>query len=153
MLAMDARQTTLALVATLTVLGLTACNPPPRESFQQWVARDAWDSGCAEQAMIERWSGGNPHWKIEGEVYVVDVDATFKLANACKSGIPLDGIDVKALLEQGGGTISRSYKQFEVVNFKKTVEMSKCKKDEKVGWALPGKESTRCWTGPSLLGK
>jgi hypothetical protein len=151
---MHARLRTLAPIAlTLAALGLTGCNPPPRDSYQQWVARDAWDSGCAEQGMIERWTVQNARWKIEGQVYVIDVDATFKLANACKSGLTLDGIDVKELLEKGGGAITRSYKQFENVEFKKTVEMSKCEKNGKTGWSLPGKESTRCWTGPSLLEK
>ncbi len=134
-------------------LGLSACNASPRDAYQQWVARDAWDQGCAEQAMIERWSVQNGHWKIEGQVYVADVDATFKLANACKSGLTLDGINVKELMESGGGTINRSYKQFQTVDFKKTVEMSKCQKAGKTGWALPGKESARCWTGPSLVEK
>ena len=41
----------------------------------------------------------------------------------------------------------------ENVEFKKTVEMSKCQKNGKTGWSLPGKESTRCWTGPSLVEK
>lgn len=142
------------LVLSLTAaFGVTGCNPPPRDSSQQWVARDAWDSGCAEQGIIERWKVGNARWKIEGEVFVVDVDATFKLVNACKSGLTLDGVDVKALLEKGGGAITRSYKQFENVDFKGTVEMSKCQKNGKTGWALPGKESTRCWTGPSLVEK
>ncbi len=129
------------------------CNTTPRDSFQQWVARDAWDQGCAEQAMIERWAVSNGKWKIEGQVYVADVDATFKLANACKSGVTLDGIDVKELLASGGGTLNRSYKQFQTVEFKKTVEMSKCQKAGKTGWSLPGKESARCWTGPSLVEK
>jgi hypothetical protein len=142
----------LSIVALLAVgVGVTGCNPPPRDSFQQWVARDSWDQGCAEQAMVERWVVKNARWKIEGEVFVVDIDATFKLANACQGGLSLGGINVKELLEKGGGSISRSYKQFETVEFKNTVEMSKCKKADKVGWALPGKESTRCWTGPSLL--
>jgi hypothetical protein len=144
----------VSLAATLTaVFSITACNPPPRDSFQQWVARDAWDAGCAEQAMIERWSAQNARWKIEGQTYVIDVDATFKLANACQSGLTLDGINVQDLLEKGGGAIHRSYKQFENVEFKKTVEMSKCEKNGKTGWSLPGKESTRCWTGPSLVEK
>lgn len=145
------------LVSTIMLLAgvsaVTACNAAPRDSFQQWVARDAWDQGCAEQGMIEVWKAGNGRWKIEGEVYVVDVEATFKLANICTSGVPPQGIDLKALLEKGGGAIARSYKQFETVAFKQTVEMSKCKANDKTGWSLPGQESRRCWTGPTLLPK
>ncbi len=101
--------------------------------------------------MVERWVASNPRWKIEGQVFVIDVDATFKLANACQSVLPSGNIDLQKIMEQGGGAIARTYKQFEVVEFKSTVEMSKCQKDGKAGWALPGKESGRCWTGPSLL--
>lgn len=155
MVSMLPRLRTFLNVAALLgcALAVSGCKPPPRDSFQQWVARDAWDQGCAEQAMIERWSVSNPHWKIEGEVYVVDVDATFKLANACQGGMSLGGINVKELLEKGGGSISRSYKQFETVEFKGTVEMSRCQKHDDAGWAIPGKENGRCWTGPSLVEK
>lgn len=141
----------LLFVASLSALAFASgCNAPPRDSYQQWVARDAWDQNCAEQGMVERWQASNGHWKIKGEVYVFDVDATFKLANECKTN-PLQNVDVKDLMEKGGGAIRMGYKQFETVNFKKTVEMSKCQKDGDTGWALPGKESQRCWTGPTLL--
>ena len=80
----------------------------------------------------------NGHWKINDEVWSVDVDATFKLVNACTSGLPLVG---------------KAYKQFETVPFKGTVEMSKCKKGSDDGWAIPGKESSRCWTGPTLVAR
>jgi hypothetical protein len=151
MLRMHPRIRLSLCAALVTTSVLAGCNPPPRESFQQWVARDAWDPGCAEQAMIERWSVRDARWKIEGQTYAIDVDATFKLANACTSGLTLDGINVQELLERGGGAIRRSYKQFENVEFKKTVELSKCDKNGAAGWSLPGKESTRCWTGPSLV--
>ncbi|HEY1101074.1 MAG TPA: hypothetical protein VGF99_19200, partial [Myxococcota bacterium] len=99
----------LSLVAALVAVvgGLTACNAPPRDSFQQWVARDAWDQSCAEHGMIEQWKAENGRWKVEHEVYVVDVEATIKLANECSSGLPPQGIDVKALLEKGGGAVAR----------------------------------------------
>ena len=140
-----------AAAVVVSVSALTGCNVAPRDSFQQWVARDAWDHSCAEQGMIEQWKADNGHWKIKGEVYVVDVEATIKLANACASGLPTQGVNVQELLEKGGGAIARSYKQFETVTFKKTVEMSKCKSADKTGWALPGQEGRRCWTGPTLL--
>lgn len=126
----------------LAVLTLAACNGPPRESYAQWVARDAWDPTCAEQAIIETWSATNGRWKIPSEVWELDVDARFKLVNKCTSGLPLVGNIL-------GGKV---YNQFEVVPYKATVTMSKCKKDGDTGWALPGKESSRCWTGPTLLG-
>jgi hypothetical protein len=135
----------------VAITALTGCNASPRDSFQQWVARDAWDQGCAEQGMVEQWKTQNGRWKTEGQVYVIDVEATIKLANACNSVLPNGGINVADLLAQGGGAVARSYKQFETVAFKKTVEMSKCKTADKDGWSLPGQESRRCWTGPSLL--
>lgn len=119
-----------------SLLGLAACDGTPRERSMQWVARDAWDSTCAEKAMVETWSATNPRWKVKGEVYVVDVDAKFRLTDACSSGLPL---------------IGKTYKSLDVVPFKATVEMSKCTKDGQSGWALPGKESSRCWTGATLL--
>jgi hypothetical protein len=127
------------LISAFIVLGLGAgCGGAPRESFVQWVARDQWDSTCAEQAIVETWTQKNGRWKVQGEVWQVDVNASFKLVNACQSGLPLVG---------------KQYKQFEVVAFNGTVEMSKCKKDGDTGWAMPGKEGSRCWTGPTLLGK
>lgn len=130
------RLLSLAFVATGAWTLLVGCNPAPRDSFVQWVARDAWDSTCAEHAIVETFTETNRRWKIKGEVYVIDVDARFKLVNACKSGLPLIGKD---------------YQQFEVVPFKATVEMSRCKKGDADGWSLPGKEGSRCWTGPTLL--
>jgi hypothetical protein len=126
-----------ALAVSLVTLGLAGCSGTPRDSFVQWVARDAWDPTCAEQGIVEKWVARNGHWKIPKQVWAVDVDATFKLVNTCQSGLPLVG---------------KEYKQFETVPFKGTVEMSKCKKGDKDGWSLPGKESSRCWTGPTLLG-
>lgn len=152
MVAMRARSLPLIVLSLSGLVGLTACNAPPRDSFQQWVARDAWDQNCAEQGMVERWSTSNAHWKIKGEVYVFDVDATFKLANECKTN-PAANVDLKALMAGGGGAIRMGYKQFETVTFKKTVEMSKCVREGATGWSLPGKESQRCWTGPTLLPK
>ncbi|HEY4221418.1 MAG TPA: hypothetical protein VGO62_08745 [Myxococcota bacterium] len=102
----------------------------------QWVARDAWDSSCAEKAMVEQWTATNGHWKIKDSVWVVDVDAKFRMVDDCHSAIPLVG---------------KSYKTVESVPFKGTVEMSKCVKDGQDGWSLPGKEGSRCWIGPTLL--
>lgn len=128
------------VVASLVLCGLVlaGCGGSPRDSYVQWVARDAWDPTCAEAAIVERFTATNGRWKIKEEVWAVDVDATFKLVNKCSSGLPLLG---------------KEYKQFEPVVFKQTVEMSKCKKGNDSGWALPGKESSRCWTGPTLLAK
>lgn len=120
----------------VAVLGLSACEGKPADRSMQWVARDAWDSTCAEKAMVETWSATNPRWVVQGEVYAVDVDAKFRLTDDCQSGLPLVG---------------KTYKTIEVVPFKGTVEMSKCKKDGETGWSLKGKEATRCWTGPSLV--
>ncbi len=133
----DMRTSKLLLVSSLLIVA-AACGGSPRDSHAQWVARDAWDSTCAEQAIIERFTATNGRWKINNEVWAVDVDATFKLVNACKSGLPLVG---------------KEYKQFETAPYKATVEMSKCKKGNDAGWSLPGKESSRCWTGPTLVGK
>jgi hypothetical protein len=127
----------LAVMATSFVaVSLSACSGTPLQQSVQWVARDAWDSTCAEQAIVEMWKANNGRWKVQGEVWAVDVEATFKLMNKCESGLPLVG---------------KSYKQFETVQFKQPIEMSKCKKGSDSGWALPGKESSRCWTGPTLL--
>lgn len=128
----------LGTLGALVALALMAgCSGTPREQHVQWVARDAWDPTCAEKAMIETWSTENPRWKIKGEVYVVDVKASFRLTDDCKSGLPLVG---------------KSYKSLEVASYQRQgLEMSKCKKDGAVGWALPGNESSRCWTGPTLL--
>lgn len=127
-----------ALLGTLLgVLALTGCEGTPREKHMQWVARDAWDPTCAEKAMVEMWKASNPRWKIKGEVYVIDVEARFRLTDDCKSGLPL---------------IGKSYKSLEVASYKSQgLEMSRCKKDGGVGWALPGNESSRCWTSPTLL--
>jgi hypothetical protein len=134
---MRTRTPAIAALAFVSTLLAAACGGPPRDALQQYVARDAWDTTCAEQAMIEKWVAKNGRWKIEGEVWVVDVEATFKLANNCASGLPVVG---------------KSYKQFETVTFAQSVEMSRCKNPAgDVGWALPGKESSRCWAGPTLL--
>lgn len=125
-----------ALAAAAALVLTAACDGAPREGYVQWVARDAWDSTCAEKAMVETWVAANPRWKVPKEVYVVDVDAKFRLTDQCISGLPL---------------IGKGYTALEVVPFKGTVEMSRCKKNDVEGWALPGKESTRCWTGPALL--
>lgn len=127
-----------SLAVSLLALTLGGCGGSPRDSYVQWVARDAWDPTCAEAAIVERFTAQNGRWKIKDEVWAVDVDATFKLVNKCASGLPLLG---------------KEYKQFETVAFQQTIEMSKCKKADATGWSLPGKESSRCWTGPTLLGK
>ena len=115
----------------------SGCSTSPRDQYVQWVARDAWDSTCAEQAIVESFKGENRRWKIENQVYLVDVTARFKLVNPCNSGLPIVG---------------KQYKQFETADFKQTVEMSSCAKGGEKGWSLTGKESSRCWTGPTLLG-
>ncbi|MBM4282888.1 MAG: hypothetical protein FJ137_19770 [Deltaproteobacteria bacterium] len=123
----------VTFAAALLVVG---CGVPPRDSFQQYVARDAWDPTCAEQAMIERWTTTNPRWAVEGRVWAVDVQATFKMANECTSKLP-------------AGLV---YKQFQTVPFTATVAMASCKDAAgSAGWSLPGRESTRCWTGATLL--
>lgn len=123
------------LCLPILALGLAACHSAPRQSHVQWVARDAWNADCADKAIVERWVADNGHWKIKGEVWVVDVDATFKLGNDCKSGL-----------------LGKSFKAYESVSFQKDgLEMSRCKRDGEDGWSLPGKESERCWTGPTLL--
>ncbi|MBI1947149.1 MAG: hypothetical protein HYS27_15745 [Deltaproteobacteria bacterium] len=125
------------LGALSSLVALAGCGGAPREQHVQWVARDAWDPTCAEKAMIEMWQADNPRWKIKGEVYVVDVQAKFRLTDDCKSGLPLVG---------------KSYRSLEVASYQRqALEMSKCKKNGAVGWALPGNESSRCWTGPTLL--
>lgn len=126
----------ILVVALGALFTLTACEGAPAQRSMQWVARDAWDSTCAEKAMIETWSATNPRWEVQGEVYAVDVDAKFRLTDDCDSGLPLVG---------------KKYKTIDAVQFKQTVTMSKCKKDGDTGWSLKGKESTRCWTGPSLV--
>jgi hypothetical protein len=135
-----ARNSVVVLARCLAVgaiVVLSGCGSPPREALQQYVARDAWDATCAEQAMVEKWSAKNARWAIDAQLWVVDVDATFKMANACTSGLPVVG---------------QAYKQFQTIPFKKTVEMAKCTDAQGTsGWALPGRETTRCWTGPTLL--
>jgi hypothetical protein len=126
-------------LAAACLLLLTACEGTPREQYVQWVARDAWDSTCAEKAMVEVWKAENKRWKTEGQVYVADVQATFRMTDDCQSGLPIVG---------------KQYKALEKVPFVKAgLEVSRCKKDGADGWALPGKEGSRCWTGPTLLAK
>jgi len=121
-----------------TVAAVAACEGPPTDQKMQWVARDAWDSTCADKAMVEKWVATNGHWKIKDSVWVADVDATFRLTDDCASGLPLVG---------------KTYKTMEKAELKKTVEMSKCKdKDGETGWSLPGKEGSRCWTKPAPPG-
>ncbi len=124
------------LAAVVSLLVAAGCDGPPSDQRMQWVARDAWDHTCAEKAMVEQWKVSNGHWKIKGEVWVADVDAVFRLTDDCASGLPL---------------IGKKYKTLEKAPFKGTVEMSRCKKDGETGWSLPGKEGSRCWTGPTLL--
>lgn len=126
-----------SFLMVVVVMMVAACDGIPAQRSMQWVARDAWDTTCAEKAMVETFSAQNARWQIKGEVYVADVDARFRLIDNCSSGLPLVG---------------KEYQTIDVVPFKGSVAMSKCKKDGATGWALPGKESTRCWTGPSLLG-
>lgn len=126
----------LGLAVAIATLSLAGCDGPPREASIQWVARDAWDPTCAEKAMVETWKVTNPRWTIPKQVYAVDVDAKFRLTDQCASGLPLVG---------------KSYRSLDVVPFAGTVELSRCKKNDEEGWSLPGKESSRCWTGPKLV--
>jgi hypothetical protein len=119
--------------AALALVAVTGCVAAPREAAVQYVARDAWDSTCAGQAIVEQWSQQGGDWKVKGEVYQVQVAATFKLVNKCT------------------GKDGREYAQFETVRFESTVELSPCKKSGTKGWSLPGKQETRCWTGPTPL--
>jgi hypothetical protein len=129
---------TLLVFCVLSVVGVVVggCGGSPRDALQQYVARDAWDPTCAEQAMIEKWTTTNARWAVEGKVWAVDVQATFKLANECTSKLP-------------AGLV---YKQFQTIPFTATVEMAACKDSAgTAGWSLPGRQATRCWTGPTLL--
>lgn len=118
---------TLATAATF----LTACETKPQDRYMQWVARDAWNPQCADQAMVEVWKASTPEWKEKGKSVTVDVDATFKLANDCEVG----------------GAKLEAFKSFQ---FKQTVEMVKCETGGKDGWALAATPD-RCWTGPKLF--
>jgi hypothetical protein len=124
------RRITLLLAVASVTLGLSACETKPRESYVQWVARDAWNPQCADQAMVEVWKASNPEWKEKGKSVTVDVDATFKLGNDC---------EVK-------GAKLEAYKSFQ---FKQSIEMVKCTAAGKDGWALAATPD-RCWTGPKL---
>lgn len=108
-----------------------SCAQGPRDQFVQWVARDAWDQGCAHAAIIEKWDVTNRRWSDDKARYLVDVNATFKLVNPCETG--------------AGG---RTYKQFETAEFHVSgLEMEKCAGvDEQSGWGLVG---GRCLTGPN----
>jgi hypothetical protein len=120
--------TLIAAFCTLAV----GCDSPPRNHYIHWVTRDAWEPGCAQQAAVEKIVVTNAHWKEEGKIYSVDVDATYKLINPCNQG-------------QNG----KSYRQFESVDFnRKGIEMVRCKRNGKEGWSLKDREVDLCWTGP-----
>jgi hypothetical protein len=146
------------LLGLLCCLGLLACEGRPNKRHVEWVARDAWDSDCAEQAIIEKFKTANPKWKVKGEVWQVDVEATFKLVNECTSKSALsdpkklaDGLKELAKGETKKIT-GHTYKQFESLDFaKKPLEMSRCKVNGEDGWSLPGQEGERCWVGPKLV--
>jgi len=117
----------LAVAATLAA----GCNTSPPQTHLEWVARDAWDVGCAHAATVERFTIVKKGFVPESEVYRVDIDAAFKLINPCT-------------------TSSRGapYKQFESVPFVGTAKMVRCESDGKKGWALEGR-ADRCWSGPT----
>ncbi len=120
-------------LSILVVAGVTGCDAAPRNAAVEWVTRDAWDVGCAHAATVETFKVNERGWKVKGEVYSVDVDATFKLINPCDTG--------------AGG---KSYKQFESVKFsQKDIEMVLCEREGVKGWALQGMADSRCWTGPT----
>lgn len=112
-----------------------ACDAEPRDRHIQWVARDAWNPLCADKAIVERWVQSNGSWKVQGKVWQVDVDATFKMGNDCEG--------------QGETPAIPAYQS---VNFMRpALEMVPCRKGGEDGWALPGQENDRCWTSPKLL--
>lgn len=117
------------VAAACALVVVSGCNPKPRQEHVQWVARDAWNAKCAEVALVERFKQENLTWAEKGQRAKVDVDATFKLGNDCEGLKAYQSFDFKV---QG-------------------LELVKCSASGKDGWALPGKESTRCWTGPKLL--
>ncbi|MCP4502257.1 MAG: hypothetical protein GY822_20055 [Deltaproteobacteria bacterium] len=134
------RYLSLRLVALVVVVLplLSACSGEPGKTYIEWVARDAWSQNCARKAAVETFEMEKKGWKVKDQIFLVDVKATYKLIDDCK-GFPL---------------IGKSYKASESVKFeKKGLEMSKCKLDGKDGWSIPGKESKRCWTGPTSVGE
>lgn len=112
----------------LAVSALCACHSPPRAEYVQWVARDAWNSRCAELAIVERFRHDPAEWIEEGVKARVNVDATFKLANDC------EGL--------------KAYQSFDFALA--GLEMIRCDAAGSSGWALATKPD-RCWTGPKLL--
>jgi hypothetical protein len=128
------RRTALYSAVALAALVLSACGAKPRAQNVQWVARDAWNSSCAELAIVEVWKAGELKWKEKGESLTVDVDAKFKLTNDC---------------DAGGATL-KAYTSFP---FKQTIEMHRCEVEGKSGWSLPGMQKTRCWAGPKPVGE
>jgi hypothetical protein len=119
------------LLVLCALVPLAGCQQGPRNQFIHWVARDAWDPGCAHAAIIEKWQDNNRQWAERYTRYTLDVDATFKLVNPCATG-------------KNGKT----YQQFETVSFKVSqLEMVKCEtSDGTEGWSTPG---GRCLTGPN----
>jgi hypothetical protein len=125
---------TLFGLAALVASG-AACDAAPRDRHIQWVARDAWNPGCADKAIIERWVQTNGAWKEKGKVWRVDIDATFKLGNDCEG-------------EGENATIPA----YQSIDFKRNgLELVPCKSGDEEGWALPGQEGARCWTRPKLV--
>lgn len=117
------------VAAACALAVVSGCNPMPRQEHVQWVTRDAWNAKCAEVAMVERWKHENLTWVEKGVRAKVDVSATFKLGNDC------EGL--------------KAYQSFDFET--KGLELVKCSSGGESGWALPGKEADRCWTGPRLL--
>ncbi len=126
----------LASTAVIAALAATGCSGEPDKHHLQFVARDAWNKNCASKATVEKFEATNKKWKIKDQVFTADVKATFKLIDDCK-GLPLVG---------------KSYKAFESADFeKKGLELSACKAEGEKGWSLPGKEGSRCFTGPTSV--
>ncbi len=126
-----ARALSLLFALTALTVVVSGCNPKPRSEHVQWVARDAWNAKCAQFGIIERFKQENLSWVEPGKRAKVDVDATFKLGNDCE------------------GLKAYSSYEFKLAG----LELVKCSAGGEDGWALPGKEATRCWTGPRLLGQ
>lgn len=121
----------LIFVCFTSLFMLTGCDKPPKRSSIQWIARDAWDSGCAHAAIVEKFAIKSKGWKEKGKLYAADVTATFKLVNPCETG-----------------TNGRTYKQFATADFAAPdLVLAPCTDGGAEGWArVP---DGRCITGAS----
>ena len=134
---MGIREVFRAATALVLVASSAGCAFPPRDAEVQWVARDAWDRGCASQAIFEKLKISDRGWKDRGAgIYTVSVEATVKMVNPCHSDVT-----------------GKSYAQFESVEFSfDHLAMKKCKQGGDDGWMLD-QPTARCITGPAPAGK